>query len=139
MADDTVSLNLVKAGYTLWLDLLSKATTCSARYAPATNGACLTEDVLREFLTSHSIKENINEAGIQELVHAAAKNKSVDSIILAQGKAMQPGADGWLKLMVPDALAESSDCDESSSPTEYETVDFRKVQTFYNVEPDKDR
>lgn len=135
MAGDTVSLNLVKAGFTLWLDLLSKATTCTARYAPANNGACLTEEDLRGFLASHSIKENINEAGIQELVRAAAQKKSVDSIILAQGNAMQPGADGGLRLMAPDALGKDNDCDENGNPVDCKTIDFRKVQTFCNVEP----
>ncbi len=135
MAGENISYDLVQAGYTLRLDLLDNATLCTGRYTPAKSGAGITEEGLREFLEIHAITEHLNDEGINLVVSAATDNKPVSGVVLALGEAMQPGIDGWFEMIVPDALVDEND-EEENELRRYTRVNFKKIQTFQNVEAD---
>ncbi len=94
----------------------------------------MTEAALRDFLASHAITENINEEGITLVMEAASENKPVSGVVLALGLVMDPGIDGWFEMLVPDALKDEDDEEDISEPHHYTRVNFKKIQTFQNVE-----
>ena len=121
-----------RLGYTLQLVVSGDKLTCTVVYSPTSNGAPLTHDELRGFLSQAKIVEGLDEAGIAALVAAAAQGKSLSATVVARGQAMLPGEDGWIELAVSDALAdEPAEADEEQ--VDDGRVDLRRVQSFLNV------
>ncbi len=134
MAFDDLTYELVKPGFTLRITLTASQTVCTACYIPTGTTSVLTDSGIRQFLASHSIKESISTDAVEALLQAAALNKRLDNVVVAQGIPMQPGADSCLELLVPDALAEENAESERDEPLAFKAVNFKKVQSFYNVE-----
>ncbi len=122
---------LVQAGYKLRFDFSADATVCTARYEPADGGTALDEAALRNYMDQCGIVEGIHETSVQMLVWAAGEKKPLAGIILAQARAMKPGEDGRLELLVQDSLQGAG----SSNDDEAGMVCFRNVQSFLNVSP----
>jgi uncharacterized protein len=120
---------LVQSGYKLRFDFSADATVCTARYEAAESGLGMDEAALRKYMQQCGVVEGIHETSIQMLLWAASEKKPLDGIILAQSTAMKPGDDGWLELLVKDALQEADGCSDDTTGV----VCFKNVQSFLNV------
>jgi len=117
-------------GYNLALEISPNETECRCFYVPSTTGGTpLTEPELLVHLAQFKIKEGIIPEAAAALVNSAATAQSVSGLLLARGTAMIPGENGQLILAVADDLAGKKPEDGAS-----ETMDFRHVQTFLNVD-----
>lgn len=120
-------------GYTLSFELSPDEVECLCFYEPATTGGTpLTGSELQAHLAQFKIKEGILPDALASLLISAASAKSVSGLLLARGIPMIPGEDGQIITVIPDNLAQT-ETDEVATGT----VDFRRVQTFLNVDEGK--
>ncbi len=117
-------------GYTLAFEISPDGLECYCIYEPTTiGGTPLTNTELQGHLAQFKISEGIISESVSTLLNSAASAKSVSRLLLARGIQMTPGEDGHIVMGVADDLAkEETDEDDAG------TVDFRRVQSFLNVD-----
>lgn len=121
-------------GYTLVFELGVDALECYCSYEPSKiGGTPLTNDELQEHLAKHELKAWIIQEAISTLLNSAASATPVNYLLLARGIPMTPGEDAQFILEVADDLEEEV-ADEEEKDGIAQTVDFRRVQSFLNVE-----
>lgn len=129
-------LQFKRLGYTLTLVISPDSLSCGAVYQPSSNGAPLTNDELRGFLSQSKIVEGLMEDAIASLLVAAAEGKTFNEACIARGLEMIPGEDGRIELVVSDALEDQAD-EENETNADDEKIDLRHVQSFLNVTADQ--
>lgn len=127
-----------RQGYTLTFEVSRDALECHCLYEPSNiGGTPLTNPELQEYLAKFDLKAWIIPEAVSTLLNSAASGKSVNHLLLSRGIPMVPGEDGQLVMAVSDDLAVT----EAEVETEVkegmaQTVDFRHVQSFLNVDSD---
>lgn len=120
-------------GYVLTFELSPDEVECYCFYEPSSSdGTPLTESELKSHLAQFKIKEGILPDAVASLLICAASAKSVAGLLLARGTPMLPGEDGQIITVISDDL-EQTPTDEQTTGT----VDFRRVQSFLNVDEGK--
>lgn len=128
-AETSSRFEIKRYGYTLTFEICPDESECYCFYEPSTiGGTPLTEAELRGHLAQFKIVEGIIPEAASSLLSSAASAKPVSDLLLARGILMIPGEDGQIVMGVADDLSET-ESDEGSDGT----VDFRKVQSFLNV------
>lgn len=128
-----------RLGYTLTFEISADAMDCFCHYEPSQiGGTPLTSSELSEHLAQFNIKAPPIAEAVSTLLISAVSAESVGRLLLAQGMPMVPGENGQLVMNVLDELAETETGPETEAETDVEnianTVDFRHVQSFLNVE-----
>ena len=119
-----------RQGYTLVFELSSDALECYCSYVPSTiGGTPLTLLELQGYLKQYAITAPPIPEAESTLLVSAVSATPVSRLLLAQGIPMIPGEDAQILMGVSDDLAQSE-----SPGGDADTVDFRNVQAFLNVE-----
>lgn len=126
-----------RQGYILTFVLTPDALECRLLYEPSTiGGNPLTEPELQDHLKQFKIREGIIPEAVAELLTSAASAKKVEGLLLAVGTQMVRGEDAQIIMAVTDELAKlakvSPDKEESDAE-KFDSVDFRHVQSFLNI------
>ncbi len=123
-----------RLGYRLELVISADALECAAVYEPSTtNGTPLTLQELKTYLAQAKIIEGLIDNAINDLISAAAALKPLTGFVIARGTPMVPGDDGRIELAVTDSLDTSAEGDEETEECKLDTVDLKRVQSFFNV------
>lgn len=131
VAGSVIRFEIKRYGYTLVFEITPDELECHCCYEPSTiGGTPLTESELQGHLLQFKIVEGIIPESAALLLNSAAGAKGVSGLLLARGVSMVPGEDGAIVVAVADGLAVTKSDDEAAG-----TVDFRRVQSFLNVEP----
>ncbi|NTV51192.1 MAG: DUF342 domain-containing protein [Geobacteraceae bacterium] len=129
-AETSSRFEIKRYGYTLTFEICPDESECYCFYEPSTiGGTPLTESELKGHLAQFKIKEGIIPEAVASLLSSAASAQAVSDLLLAQGTLMVPGEDGQVVMSVADDLAKTEPEEGDGG-----TVDFRKVQSFLNVE-----
>jgi uncharacterized protein len=120
-----------RPGYLITFNITPDTVECRCSYKPNPAGAPMANDDLRNYLNQARIVEGLDPDAVSSLLALAISNKSVTDLLLARGKPMVPGTDGYLQLTVADAL----EADTSKVIDENANMDLRNVQQFFNVVP----
>ena len=123
-----------KQGYTISFEISPDSLECRASYTPSgMGGTPMNEAELALFMKQYKIIEEIQPQSVENLLHAAATGIAANDILLAIGKPMRTGKNGYIKLAVTPPEVETAAAEEEESLSDQ--VDFRQVQVFLNVEP----
>ncbi|MHB8123046.1 MAG: DUF342 domain-containing protein [Desulfuromonadaceae bacterium] len=129
-AESVNCFEVKRQGYTLAFEVSHDGQECYCSYEPTTiGGTPLVYSELQGHLAQFKINEGIIPDAVSSLLNAAVSAKSVNRLFLARGIPMIPGEDGHIVMGVSDDLA-TADVGEGGAGT----VDFRRVQSFLNVE-----
>ncbi|MDD5286647.1 MAG: FapA family protein [Desulfuromonadaceae bacterium] len=132
-AESASRFEVKRYGYTLTFEISQDVLECHCFYEPSTiGGPPLTESELQGHLAQFKIKEGIVPESVASLLISAAGAKPVRGLLLARGIPMIPGKDGYIVINVTDDLAKTETGESSDGAAG--TVDFRKVQSFMNVD-----
>lgn len=127
----SIVLQAKRQGYTVTFEITPNRLECWCSYAPTgMGGSPLTESDLTGFLRQYKILEGLQEESTQRLLHAAATGAALSNLLLAQGRPMTPGKNGYIHLAVQPAEKEEPETEKAENQ-----VDFRQVQVFLNVDP----
>lgn len=134
-AESITNFEVKRQGYTLTFLKSPDGLNCSCHYEPSTiGGTPLTEVELKGYLVQFKITEGIIPEAVAELLVSAATAKVVDSLSLATGIPMVKGEDGQLIMAVADELDKGEPAVSEPDEKTFNSVDFRHVQSFMNVE-----
>lgn len=129
-AESVSRFEIKRYGYTLSFEISPDGLECRCSYEPSTvGGTPLTNPELQGHLTQFKITEGILPESVSSLLNSAAAGKSVSGLMLACGVPAIPGTDGHIVLRVSDSLDETEPEEGSAG-----SVDFRRVQSFLNVD-----
>lgn len=137
-AESVSRFEIKRQGYTLTFEVSHDALECHCFYEPSTiGGTPLTNPELQEHLAKFDLKAWIIPETVSTLLNSAASGKSVNHLLLSRGIPMVPGEDGQIVIAVSDDLA-VTEAEEDAEVKEgmAQTVDFRHVQSFLNVDSD---
>ncbi len=124
-----------RLGYRLEFTISPDALECTASYEPSANGLPISLQELKTFLTQAKIIEGVMDDALELLVATAATSQPIQRFLIARGTDMVNGEDGYIQLAVTDALdnSDDEDSDSDSADSMNDTVDLKRVQTFFNV------
>jgi uncharacterized protein (DUF342 family) len=129
-AEQVSRFEVKRYGYTLTFEVSPDALECHCIYEPSTvGGTPLTKSELQGHLAQFKIMEEIIPEAEATLLNSAVSGKAVNRLLLLRGIPMIPGENGQIVMGVSDDLAEAEPDEEDAG-----NVDFRKVQSFLNVE-----
>jgi len=129
-AESSQCFEIKRYGYSMSFTISPDEIECHCTYEPsASGGPALTEVELTGHLAQFKIREGVIPEAVATLLNSAANLKLVDGLLLARGIPMRPGDNGKILL----ATADDVEVPETDKPV-YESIDFRNVQTFLNVE-----
>lgn len=133
VANDAKQFEFKRPGYLITFKITPDTVECRCFYKPNPAGAPMAYDDLQNYLNQAKIVEGIDADAVSTLLTAATSNKTVSELLLARGTPMVPGENGYLQLMVEDAMR-SQTTDDSNDNSR---MDLRIVQQFFNVVPDE--
>lgn len=122
----------VTDGYTLRLEAHNNLLECLATITVHDTRNSISPTELLSILKHHDITTTVDLEQVAIFCAEAAQGENLDQFILAQGQPPVHGKDGWFELIVATG-EEGPDRTEDVKGK----VDFKRVQSFTNVDPEQ--